>query len=104
MLDEELVRCPDDHARTHLRSSVACALAATPQSCNSKLRAGLRIVAWCYYDVQDRVVIRTGREGKDSGNAVNPWNCLAQRAMLGGYSNLEQQTDVSHRLGCDVVV
>ena len=44
-------------------------------------------------------MIRTGREGKHSGGAVNPWNCLAQRAMLGGYSNLEQQTDVSRRRG-----
>ena len=41
----------------------------------------------------DRVVIYTGREGKNNrGNGVNPWECLAQRAMLGGYSNLEQRT------------
>ena len=40
----------------------------------------------------DRVVIYTGRKGPTTTGA-NPWNCLAQRAMLGGYSNLEQSTD-----------
>jgi beta-glucosidase-like glycosyl hydrolase len=41
-----------------------------------------------------RVVIQTGRPGgRAAAGGVNPWNCLAQRAMLGGYSNLEQQTD-----------
>ena len=67
----------------------------------------------------DRIVIRTGRSSHDPKTGMNPWNCLAQRAMLGGkettrdspclqlalfqqthrkprvfsYSNLEQQTD-----------
>jgi hypothetical protein len=40
----------------------------------------------------DRVVIHTGRKQPQPA-APNPWNCLAQRAMLGGYSNLEQKTD-----------
>ena len=40
----------------------------------------------------NRVVIHTGRHG-DRPSGPNPWTCLAQRAMLGGYSNLEEQTD-----------
>lgn len=45
--------------------------------------------------LQGRVVIQTGRKAKGSSTTgQTPWSCLAQRAMLGGYSNLEQQTDV----------
>jgi hypothetical protein len=44
---------------------------------------------------QARVVIQTGRKAQGSStDGQTPWSCLAQRAMLGGYSNLEQQTDV----------
>lgn len=39
-----------------------------------------------------RVIIYTGRKGPQATGS-NPWNCDAQRAMLGGYSNLEQTTD-----------
>ena len=40
----------------------------------------------------NRIVLHTGRH-EPAPNEPNPWNCLAQRAMLGGYSNLEQKTD-----------
>ena len=41
----------------------------------------------------DRTVIHTDREPiRPAGD--NPWSCAAQRAMIGGYSNLERSTDV----------
>ena len=44
----------------------------------------------------DRELVRTGRTPNgppESSQSKKPWQCLAARSMIGGYSNLERLTD-----------
>ena len=97
-------------ARLHLRGAGRRSAAWWQESYNSDAFSTLRgfhlanlksiAVAECLQKsschspitMPNRVVIHTGRHG-DRPSGPNPWTCLAQRAMLGGYSNLEEQTD-----------